>query len=152
MSVSIRAARAADIDAIQSCVDAAYQHYIERIGKPPGPMLDDYAARVAAGQAWVAEVDDELRGLLVLIPGDGYLLLDNIAVHPDAQGQGVGRRLLDLADAEAAGRGIPELRLYTHIKMTENIALYHHLGWEETGRGEQDGYERVFFRRPVPPR
>ena len=149
---NLRPAKAKDIDAIRACVDAAYRHYIARIGKPPGPMLDDYAARVAAGQVWVAEVAGTVRGILVLIPADGYLLLDNIAVHPEAQGQGVGGRLLAIADAEAARRGYPELRLYTHVKMTENVELYRHLGWEETGRGEQDGYERVFFRRPVPAR
>lgn len=150
MSIMIRQAQTTDVDAIQGCVDAAYRPYISRIGNPPGPMLDDYAARVAAQQAWVAEVDGDVRGILVLIPGDGYLLLDNIAVHPDAQGMGVGRRLLACADDEAVRREYAELRLYTHVKMTENIELYRHLGWEETGRAVQDGYERVFFRRPVP--
>lgn len=149
MTVSIRQAGSRDVDAIQACVDAAYRHYIPRIGKPPGPMLDDYASRVKENSAWVAEVGGSVQGVLVLIPADGYLLLDNIAVHPDAQGQGVGRKLLDLADAEAARLGYPELRLYTHVKMTENIELYRYLGWEETGRGAQGGYERVFFRRPV---
>jgi hypothetical protein len=31
--------------------------------------------------------------------------------------------------------------------MTENIALYARTGWEETGRGEQGGFARVFFRK-----
>ena len=33
--------------------------------------------------------------------------------------------------------------------MTENIALYTRLGFEETGRGRQDGYDRVFMRKQV---
>ena len=49
----IRAATAADVPAIAEIVDQAYRHYIARIGKPPGPMLDDYAARVSEGAVWV---------------------------------------------------------------------------------------------------
>ena len=41
--VVIRAAAPSDIDAIKGCVGRAYGHYITGIGKPPGPMLADYA-------------------------------------------------------------------------------------------------------------
>ena len=51
----IRAATAADASAIAKIVGEAYRHYIPRIGKPPGPMLDDYAARVSEGVVWVIE-------------------------------------------------------------------------------------------------
>jgi hypothetical protein len=40
----IRAATGADVPAIANTVEQAYRHYIARIGKPPGPMLDDYGA------------------------------------------------------------------------------------------------------------
>jgi hypothetical protein len=46
----IRAATAADVSAIKDIADQAYRHYITRIGKPPGPMLDDYAARVSESE------------------------------------------------------------------------------------------------------
>ena len=42
----IRAATAADVPAIADIVDQAYRHYIARMGKPPGPMLEDYGARL----------------------------------------------------------------------------------------------------------
>ena len=45
----IRAANAADVPVIAEIVDQAYRHYIARMGKPPGPMLDDYVARVSEG-------------------------------------------------------------------------------------------------------
>ena len=48
----IRDATAADVAAIAEIVDHAYRHYIARMGKPPGPMLDDYAARVLEGVVW----------------------------------------------------------------------------------------------------
>lgn len=114
-------------------------------------MLADYATMIDEHQVWLTMEDNQCIGVLILIPNDGYMLLDNIAVHPDAQGKGLGRRLLDLADREAAHQGYSELRLYTHVMMTENIEIYQRSGWEETGRGVQDRYKRVFFRRPVSP-
>jgi GNAT superfamily N-acetyltransferase len=145
----IRRAVAADVPAIERIVHDAYVKYVARIGKPPGPMLDDYAARVAAGEVSVCAEDGDLAGILVLEPAADHLLLDNIAVAPGWQGRGVGRLLLDFADAEARRAGYTELRLYTHVLMHENIALYTRLGWQEYGRGEQSGFQRVFMRKPA---
>jgi len=143
----IRQATSADRAAVERIVARAYSHYIARIGAPPGPMVDDYAARIGAGEVWVT--GDPIRALIVLIDKADHLLLDNIAVDPDAQGTGLGRLLMEFADAEARRRGFAELRLYTHQTMVENIALYTRLGWQETGRGVSAGLARVFFRKPV---
>ena len=114
-------------------------------------MLADYTAVIAQHQVWVVEDGGELVGGLVLIPSGDHLLLDNIAVHPEHQGRGVGRALLELADTQARAQGYGELHLYTHETMTENIALYTRLGWSETHRGQQAGYSRVFMRKPLLP-
>src|ERR1700747_3471949 len=108
----IRAATAADVPAIAEIVDHAYRHYITRIGKPPGPMLDDYAARVSEGAVWVLEARGVIAAIIVLLPAPNYLLLDNIAVPPARQGLGLGRRLLVFAKAEALRGGYCEIRLY----------------------------------------
>lgn len=142
---SIRLAQPGDLPAIERIVRDAYSKYIERIGKKPGPMLDDYARRVADGSVWVMAEGDSVVGLVVLLPADDYVLLDNIAVDPACQGQGIGRALMAFAEQEARRRGFREIRLYTHQMMHENVVLYPRLGYEETGRGEQDGYARVFF-------
>jgi hypothetical protein len=39
------------------------------------------------------------------------------------------------------------VHLYTNIVMTENLALYTRLGFEETHRADEDGYRRVFMRK-----
>jgi ribosomal protein S18 acetylase RimI-like enzyme len=145
----IRAATAADVLAIANIVDQAYRHYIARMGKPPGPMLDDYAARVSEGVIWVLEEGAAIAGIIVLLPTTSYLLLDNIAVSPARQGSGLGRRLLAFAEAEALRRGYPEIRLYTHLTMVENQRLYASIGYEETGRGSEAGYDRVFMRKQL---
>ena len=143
----IRPADAADLPAVQRIVQAAYAKYIARIGKPPGPMLDDYAALIRGHNVWVTGAP--ILGAIVLLPEPDHLLLDNVAVDPAAQGQGTGRALIEFAEAEARRRGYAEMRLYTHQTMVENIALYSRTGWSETGRAEQNGFARVFFRKQV---
>jgi ribosomal protein S18 acetylase RimI-like enzyme len=145
----IRAATADDVPAIADVADQAYGHYIARMGKPPGPMLDDYAARVLEGVVWVVEEGTAIAGIIVLLPATDYLLLDNIAVSPARQGLGLGRRLLAFAEAEALRRGYPEIRLYTHQTMVESQRLYASIGYEETGRGTEAGYDRVFMRKQL---
>ena len=146
-SPRIRAAIAGDAPVISQIVEQAYRHYIPRIGKPPGPMLDDYNARISEGVVWVIEEASAIAGVIVLLPRPDYLLLDNIAVAPARQSSGLGRRLLTFAEAEAVRRGYKEIRLYTHETMIENQRLYAAIGYEETGRGTEAGYERVFMRK-----
>jgi ribosomal protein S18 acetylase RimI-like enzyme len=145
----IRAATAADVSVIGQIVEQAYRHYISRIGKPPGPMLDDYAARVLEGVVWVIAEGSAVAGIIVLLPRPEYLLLDNIAVAPARQGSGLGRQLLAFAEAEAMRRDYREIRLYTHQTMTENQRLYATIGYKEIGRGTEAGYERVFMRKQL---
>lgn len=144
----IRSARPEDADAIRRLVRDAYGHYVAGIGKPPGPMLDDYDRRIADGQTWVLEEDGRLAGMLVLEDAEGgVLLLDNVAVAPAAQGNGYGRALVAFAEEEARRRGHGVVRLYTNVLMAENLAFYGRLGFRETGRVSEKGYERVYMAK-----
>jgi GNAT superfamily N-acetyltransferase len=145
----IRPATALDEDAVVRVVRDAYLPYVERIGKEPGPMRDDYATHIAAGAVFVAGADGVVGGVIVLIDQPDHLLLDNIAVAPALQGRGLGGALMEFAEDEARRRGFIELGLYTHVLMTENIARYSRLGWHETHRASSDGYDRVFMRKRV---
>jgi GNAT superfamily N-acetyltransferase len=113
-------------------------------------MDDDYADKIDAGQVDIAELDGAPIGVLVLIPRDDHLLVENVAVDPDHQGRGVGRALLGHAERTAAHLGLPELRLYTNAAMTENLKLYPRLGYREVVRKTENGFERVFFAKPTP--
>ena len=147
--IAIRLAADADAPALARIAVAAYQHYVPRIGRPPAPMTADYTAAVRRGQAWVAAVDGEVAGFIVLISRPGYLLLENVAVLPAAQGRGIGARLLAKAEDRARALHVPEIRLYTNAAMTENLAYYPRHGYTETHRSQQDGFHRVFFRKRV---
>jgi ribosomal protein S18 acetylase RimI-like enzyme len=143
----IRGATPEEADVVRDVVHTAYRHYIARIGKPPGPMLDDYAQRIAAGQTWVLEDAGKIVGILVLETGQHGFLLDNIAVLPGCQGKGHGRALMEFAEAEALRCGFREISLYTHALMSENLALYRRVGFVETHRVSEKGYDRVYMTK-----
>lgn len=147
--MTIRPATPADIPAIAAIVAAAYAIYIPRIGRAPGPMGDDHAAHVARSHTHVLDLEGAVGGLVVLIPERDAMLLDNIAVAPQAQGRGHGRALLAFAEAQASAQGHATLRLYTHQAMTENILLYTRLGFVETHRAVQNGFARVFMAKAL---
>jgi ribosomal protein S18 acetylase RimI-like enzyme len=148
--LTVRPATAADLPGLRAIAAAAYAIYVPRIGREPAPMTADYKSAVARSEVWVALDGEEIAGLLVLVPHPDHLLLENIAVRPAAQGRGIGARLLALAEQEAARLGQREIRLYTNAAMTENLAYYPRHGYTMTHRAEQDGYDRVFFTKPLP--
>jgi len=144
-----RRATTADAPSAHDLVQRAYGHYVERMGRRPGPMDDDYAVHAEAGELCLAEEDGALVGLLVLVDRPDHLLLANIAVDPARQGAGLGRKLMERVEAVARERRRPEIRLYTHRLMTENIAIYEHLGYSVTSRHDEEGFGRVFLAKPI---
>jgi ribosomal protein S18 acetylase RimI-like enzyme len=145
--LAIRPAVPGDAAALSELARSAYAHYVDRVGKKPAPMTEDYPSLVSTGGVWVAEHDGVLVGLLVLKVESDHVLLDNVAVSPDAQGAGIGTQLLDFTDNYAREHGLAEVRLYTNEAMTENIAYYPRHGFVETHRATDHGYRRVFFTK-----
>lgn len=143
----IRPATSEDRPDIEEIARDAYRVYVPRIGREPAPMNDDYGPLISAGQVFVAEEGGGVVGILVLKDEPGALLLDNVAVRPEAQGRGFGRELIFFAQKEARRRGHPAIRLYTNQAMTENVAFYERLGFAETHRCEDKGFRRVFMEK-----
>ncbi|KAF5674089.1 acetyltransferase GNAT family [Fusarium circinatum] len=117
-------ARASDTPSIQSMVNAAYEKYIPRIGKPPAPMTADYASLLTTHDIFILRTTQFPVGALVLHheSDSDAIKIENLVVDPSAQGRGYG-------------------------KMFENLGLYLKMGFVETGRREEDGFERVYFRK-----
>ncbi|MFB7736904.1 GNAT family N-acetyltransferase [Streptomyces sp. NPDC056112] len=145
----ITAASAADVPAVKAVTDAAYHPYIERIGVVPAPMEADHAANVAAGKVFVVREPEggRVTGLVVIEARADHLFLDSVAVHPDAHGTGVGRRLLEFVDTRARALGLPEVRLYTNALMWENQRIYPRFGYEVVERRVDGPYDRVHYRK-----
>ena len=149
MLVTLRMALLSELPAIEAIIRDAYTPYISRIGRKPGPMLDDYSALIRDGRIHVADVDGRALGLVVIIPQADAMLLDNVAVSPDSQGVGVGRRILEFVEQTAIDAGFGFVKLYTNEAMSENIALYTRRGYEETHRTEESGLRRVYMRKAL---
>jgi ribosomal protein S18 acetylase RimI-like enzyme len=136
---SIRKADSADAATIAALTDAAYAKYVPLMGRKPQPMTADYEQIVAAHPVWLLCDETALAGVLVLMHEPDILLIYSVAIHPDYQHRGLGRRLLAWAEHEARQAGYTQIRLYTNALMQENIALYKSLGYHETHREPFNG-------------
>jgi ribosomal protein S18 acetylase RimI-like enzyme len=144
----IRPARSSDLPSLSGIAERAYGVYVERMGRRPRPMDDDYAEQVEAGGTFVAD-DDGVAGMIVLELARDHLLIANVAVDPARQREGIGRALLAFAESYARQNDRTVVRLYTNVAMTENIALYKRLGYDEIGRRVEQDFHRVYFRKSV---
>ena len=114
----IRRAGPGDVNKLRAIAAAAYQKYVPRIGWNPAPMTAGYPQPVRNRQACAAVEDGEIACFVILIVRPGYLLPDNVAVPPAAQGRGIGARLLALAEDHARRLGLSEIRLYNYEATT----------------------------------
>jgi ribosomal protein S18 acetylase RimI-like enzyme len=143
----IRLATANDVTDVIDCARSAYSKYIERVGREPAPMLADYTAQIEQGIVWVLTEQGDVRGLLVSFPQNDCYFIENVAVRPDFQGNGYGKKLMTFAAEQARAVHLAEICLYTNIAMTENLIFYSKLGFEEIERKIENGYHRVYLRK-----
>ncbi len=91
----------------------------------------------------------KIIGVLVLAVTDEGFLLENVAVDPSHHGTGLGKTLIEFAEAEARREGFQSIYLYTHEKMTENRALYAKIGYVEFDRCTEKGLVHVYMRKSL---
>jgi ribosomal protein S18 acetylase RimI-like enzyme len=147
--VAIRLGVVDNLITVEEIVRKAYRVYIDRIGKKPAPMIDDYENLIRKQLVHVIEEGNSVLVLTVLVPMEKFMLVENVAVHPNFHGRGCGRKLLDYADKIAKTRGFTEIRLYINEKMIENLNIYRHLGWREYKRRTEKGYRRIYMKKPL---
>ena len=143
----VERAKAEDVPAIKPMVDAAYSKYIERLGKLPAAMYSDYDKLLETQNVYVLRIRGRVVGSILLSRDGDAIKINNLVVDPTAQGRGYGRVLMDYAEQTARAQGLAAVTLFTNEKMHENIALYTKIGFTETGRRAEDGFNRVFFRK-----
>jgi ribosomal protein S18 acetylase RimI-like enzyme len=147
--MKIEIATAEDHDQLRTLFRTTYMKYVSRIGKEPEPMTADYGPMIERGLVFVIREGTTIIGAVVLENREGHLHLDSLAVSPEHQGRGVGRRLLKFAEEEALRRRLNEIRLFTNEKMWETIAIYTKCGYKETARKEESGFKRVYFSKTL---
>jgi len=126
----LRRAVAADAAAVRALTRQAYAKWVPLIGREPKPMTADYDQAVARHRFDLLYVDGTLAALIETIREADHLLVENVAVSPDFQGRGLGRKLMAHAEVLAREQGFGMIRLYTNQRFAENIALYRRLGYQ----------------------
>jgi GNAT superfamily N-acetyltransferase len=149
-TVTTRRGKASDSALLAEVALKAYLPYVDRMGgRRPAPMDADYTKSIARDVVWVAEVEEQIVGFLVLVDQPETTLLENVTVHPNWQGRGLGRLLVAIAEDHARATGKGAVRLYTNAAMVENLRLYPHLGYVEVDRRVDEGFDRVFYEKEV---
>ena len=135
-----------DAGALQKCMESAYAPYQVRMDGIRLPPMDvDYSIEIVKYSTWVAELNGEIVGGLIMVFEDDHASIANIAVHPEFQGHGLGGGLMRFAEAIAKEKNYAELSLATHVLLTENLSLHTYLGWKEIARD----VVRVYMKKDI---
>ena len=127
-------------------MESAYTEYQNRMGGERLPPMDvDYLSEINNYPTWIAAAEGKTLGGIIMSFENDQASIANIAVEPKSQGQGIGGALMKLAESKARENGFSKLHLTTHVLLYENVSMYRHLGWEETGRDET----KVFMQKKI---
>ena len=132
---------------------------MQGIVDPPSSAfaLDVEALREKARteMAHIATMDGQLVGCIFCREENNALYVGKLAISPTRQGNGIGTRLLALAEDVARERNLPALELQTRIELTGNHAFFRSRGFVKSGEGAHAGYERptwIWMRKALPAR
>ena len=124
--VQLRPMFEADLDAVMTVERAGYSHPWSQ-----GIFSDSMKA---GHLCWMAELEGLAvgHGVMMVAAGEAHIL--NVCVHPDYQGRGIGRRILNhllhLARRRDADMALLEVRPSNEAA----VALYDSVGFNEIGR------------------
>ena len=139
----------ADFDRWQDLLDlvmAAFAH-MDGVIDPPSSAhrltVSSLREKCSKERVFVALEGDRLAGCVFLDDRGDHVHVGKLAVAPDLQGRGIGRRLMEAAEAQARRLGRRSLELQTRVELTTNQATFARLGFRETGRTAHAGYARA---------
>jgi len=145
----IVAATETHIATLKDITEATYAPYVRRIGKRPAPMDAAFPQHISRQDVYVSVLGDVVEGFIITFARHDDQFIENIAVRPQSQGAGVGKRLMEFAMSLARQNGKRYVRLYTNEKMTESLTVYLKIGFIETERRLEDGFQRVFMEMRI---
>ncbi len=148
--ISMRRAGPADAASVRQLTRASYAKWVPLIGREPLPMAADYDHAVRDHIIDLLFIGAEMAGLIETVNEGDHLLIENIAIAPSFQRQGLGRYLLAHAERLARSLGLPELRLYTNQRFTGNVDLYRRHGYVIDREEPVPGGVAVHMSKPVP--
>jgi putative acetyltransferase len=110
---------------------------------PDERQLTDPVGQIIApgGQIFVARRNGDVVGTCAILPHhQGVMELVKLTVAPDAQGLGLGRRLVEACLAFARGRGARRLVLLSNSRLGAALRLYEGLGFRRAPMPDDASY------------
>lgn len=127
--------------------------YMEGRIDPPSSLRDltpeALTRQAEVGEIWVIGAP---VACVFLTAKPGALYVGKLAVAEGHRGQGLARRLIEVAEARARDMGLPALELQTRVELAGNQAAFRAMGFVEVGRTAHPGYDRptsITYRRAV---
>ena len=95
-----------------------------------------YLLRRPSAEVWVVDIDGQVAGELVLLfrKHAKAARIYSLVVAPACRGQGIARRLIELAEDRAIAHDCRTIKLEVRPDNGAAIALYGRMGFESTGR------------------
>lgn len=149
------ALRALYLAAMRGLHDAGVNQWTEDY---PVSLLPDDIAR---GDLYVLDADGEPAAAVALnTQADSWhegvpwthpdaFYIHRLAVHPDRQGGGLAKFVMEWAHKTARERGGEWMHLDTNLKNVRAVALYHGLGYHDVSVVEEYGGRYVCMERPL---
>jgi ribosomal protein S18 acetylase RimI-like enzyme len=149
-AMSIRRALPADAADVRALTRASYAKWVPVIGREPLPMAADYDRAVREHIVDLLFVGAGMAGLIETVDEGDHLLIENVAIAPSFQRQGLGRHLLAHAERLARALGRPELRLYTNALFAGNVDFYRRHGYRVDREEPFKGGITVYMSKRLP--
>lgn len=132
--LKVRLATPEDSAAISEVLYEAFathrHHYTPEAFEVVTPKPNEVAGRFAEGPIWVVEIDGSVVGTVSLTTEPEGLYVRSMAVRPEAQGRGIGHRLLDAVDEYAGASDQMRIFLYTTYFVLGAKELYEKHGFK----------------------
>lgn len=146
MTTPFKAPADYDPAALLALIQSAFTEQAGRID-PPSSMTRlrpaDIAAHLAKEMVFVIEHGRAPVACLFGTRKPEALYVSKLSVRPDQRGAGLARALITAAEEEARPQGLLYLELISRRELTENHALFRHLGFEKFAEGRHAGYDKV---------
>jgi len=155
----IRPAKIGEIHQIM-CVTAACAHHMSAQGieqwNDHYPSQEIFKNDIERGELFVMEIDGQIVGCICitpvmdkeylpvkwLTPNEINLYVHRLAIHPDFQGKGYARQLMDKAEKMARAKKYTSVRLDTFSKNKRNQRFYEARGYKKL--------ESIYFPKQSP--
>jgi ribosomal protein S18 acetylase RimI-like enzyme len=120
--------------------------YMNGVIDPPSSasrlMPESLEQKASEETVFLAFLDGRMVGSVFLAEKDDHFYLGKLAVDPACQRRGIGRRLIEKAEAFVGTTDKPVIELQVRVELTGNQATFARLGFRETGRTAHAGYDR----------